>query len=63
MLPEPTVKFDKTIIVNEIEYINAANTSSGFISDKTRWEYDPRVSDPAKEAEQVELESGGIDEE
>lgn len=60
-ITEPTITFNKSVIINEIEYINAANTSAGFISDETRWSWDPRVDDPKKEAERVERENQGLD--
>jgi len=58
---EPTVTFNKTIIVNQVEYMEIANKSDGSISDHTRWKFDPRVEDPEKEAELVLKEGGGVD--
>lgn len=55
-MKEANIKFNKTMIVNEIEYINASTTSDGSVSDETRWSYDPRVDDPEKEADRIKAE-------
>ena len=60
-MQEPSITFNKTIIVNQIEYMEIANASMGAISDETRWANDPRVDDPLKEAERVLKEDGGSD--
>ena len=60
-IAEPTITFNKSVIINEIEYINASNTSAGFISDETRWSWDPRVDDPKEEAKKMEDENPGLD--
>jgi len=60
-MEEVDITFNKSIIVNEVEYINASASSDGSVSDQTRWKYDPRVTDPVKEAELVKAEEVEID--
>lgn len=62
-IDEPTIEFNKSLIINKVELAELANKSAGFISDETRWSNDPRVDDAGKEKERMEAEASDLDEE
>lgn len=51
---EIEINFDRTLIVNDLEYSTLANESKGFLSEQTRLKNDPRVTDVEKEIERIE---------
>ncbi len=53
---EPTITFNKSLIINMSEDIKSANESVGNISEETRLANDPRVSDPKEEIERMQAE-------
>lgn len=50
------IKFDRSMIVNELEMATLANESMGFLSEETRLANDPRVSDAEEEIERMNNE-------
>lgn len=52
------LKFDRSIIMNKDRMIELSNQSVGSVSDKTRWEYDPRVKDTEEEKDRMAEEQG-----
>ena len=54
---EIEVNFDRTLIVNDLEYATLSNESKGFLSEQTRLKNDPRVTDVEKEIERMESDN------
>ncbi len=60
---EPTIQFNKSIIINESEMIKSANESTGNMSKVTQLAMYPNISDPQEEYEKMQEEDSGTYEE
>lgn len=56
---EPTIAYNKSLIINVDDAIKSSNESVGNISNETRLANDPRVDDPKKEIERMNAEEVG----